>query len=105
MSVSERIDTGGIEADDRGGVHLITERPAVVSCNGDLVADHDVLQEGEMRIAVRRVDGEATLAGIRCPFDMTWTEAERLPAAACEHDGARMEPLHFDAGDRPCVRP
>ena len=58
-----------------------------------------------MRIAVRRIDGDAALAGIGRAFDMTRTEGERLAAAACEHDGAGMEPLHFDAGDRPCVRP
>ena len=58
-----------------------------------------------MRIAVRGVDGDAALAGFRRAFDMPWTESQCLAAAACEHDGAGMEPLHFDAGDRPCIRP
>ena len=88
MAVCERIDAGSIEAHDRGGVHLITERPAVVSRDVDLVADHDLLQEGEMRIAVRGIDGDAALAGFRRAFDMTRAEGERLAAAACERDGA-----------------
>ena len=58
-----------------------------------------------MRIAVRGIDGDAALAGIGRPLDMARTEGERLAAAACEHDGAGMEPLHFDARDRPGVRP
>ena len=58
-----------------------------------------------MRIAVRRIDGDAALAGIGRAFDMARTEGERLAAAACEHDGAGMDPLHLDAGDRPGVRP
>ena len=58
-----------------------------------------------MRIAVRRINGDAAFAGIGRAFDMPRTEGERLSAAACEHDGAGMEPLHFDARDRPCVGP
>ena len=58
-----------------------------------------------MGIAVRGVDGDAALAGVGRSFDMTRTEGERLSAAASEHDGAGMEPFHFDAGDRPCIRP
>ena len=58
-----------------------------------------------MRIAMRRIDGDAAFAGIGRPFDMPRTESQCLAAAAREHDGAGMEPLHFDAGDRPCIRP
>jgi hypothetical protein len=105
MSICERIDAGGIEAHDRGGIHPVVEFFAVASRHVDLVTDDDVLQEGEMRIAMRRIDGDATFAGVGRPFDVTRAEGERLAAAACQHDGAGMEPLHLDAGDRPSVCP
>ena len=63
------------------------------------------LQKAEMRIAVCGVDRDAALAGIGRQFDMARTESQRLAAAAGEHDGAGMEPLHFDARDRPGIRP
>ena len=65
----------------------------------------DVLQEGKMRIAVRRIDGHAAFAGVGRALDMPRTERERLSAAAGECDRAGMKPLHFDTGDRPCIRP
>src|SRR5258705_13424330 len=105
MPVCERIDAGGIEAHDRGRIHPIAERPSVVSCDVDLVADDDVLQEGEMRIAMRRIDGHAAFARVGRPLDMTRAEGERLAATAREHDGAGMDPLYLNAGDRPCIRP
>ena len=58
-----------------------------------------------MRIAVRGIDGDAALAGIGRALDMARTESERLAAAAREHDGAGVEPLHLDARDRPGVGP
>ena len=58
-----------------------------------------------MRIAMRGIDGDAALAGIGRAFDMAGTEGERLAAAAREHDGAGVDPLHLDARDRPGVRP
>ena len=85
--------------------HPVMELFAVASRHLDLVTDDDVFQEGEMRITVRRVDGDAALAGVCRAFDMTWTESQCLPAAAREHDGAGMEPPHFDARDRPCICP
>ncbi len=58
-----------------------------------------------MRIAVRRVDGDAALAGIGRPFEMAGTESQRLAAASGQHDRAGVDPLHLDACDRPGVRP
>jgi hypothetical protein len=36
---------------------------------------------------------------------MAGAESERLPAAARQHDGIEPDPRHFDAGDRPGIRP
>ena len=70
MPACERIDAGGIEAHDRGRIHPVAERPAVAARDVDLIADGDVLQKGEMRIAVRRVNGHAAFARVGCPLDM-----------------------------------
>ena len=58
-----------------------------------------------MRIAMRGIDGDAALAGVGRPLDMARAEGERLAAAAREHDGAGVDPLHLDARDRPGVGP
>ena len=58
-----------------------------------------------MRIAMRGIDGDAALAGIGRALDMTGTEGERLAAAASQHDGAGIDPLHLDPRDRPGVGP
>ncbi len=58
---------------------------SISSPNGDL------LEELEMRVAVRGVDRDATLARIGRAFDMARPERERLAAAAREHDSAGMD--------------
>ncbi len=40
-----------------------SERPAVAARDGDLVADRHILEEAEMRVAMRRIDRDAALAG------------------------------------------
>src|SRR6185436_6438417 len=100
MAARERIDPGGIETHDRGFVRAVAEFSAVASRHVDLVADDDALEEGEVRIAVCGIDGDAAFAGTGRAFDVPWTEGERLAAAASEHDGAGMDPLYLDACDR-----
>jgi hypothetical protein len=105
MSVCERIDAGSVEAHDGGRIHPVLEVLAIASRQLDRVPDADVLQEGEMRVAVRRIDRDAAFARVGCALDMPRTEGERLAAAAGERNRAGMEPLHLDAGDRPGVGP
>ena len=108
---AERIWNNLIKYKYEGGLFPVNAKRETiwgVTCYKDFASlpekpDH-VLVLVPARFAVQ-VIRDAALAGIRCPFDMTWTEGERLPAAACEHDGAGMEPLHLDASDRPCIRP
>ena len=52
MAARERIDPGGIETHDRGFVRAVTEFLAVASRDVDFVADDDVLEESEVRIAM-----------------------------------------------------
>jgi len=91
------IDAGGIEADHAGGIGAIVEGPAVAPGDLDVVADPDVAQEAEMRIAMRRVDGDAGLAGLGAAFEMARAERERLAAGAGQRDGGDAEALHGDA--------
>src|SRR6201986_1229855 len=58
-----------------------------------------------MRIAMRGIDRDATLAGIGRQLDMARAEGQRLSAAAREHDGAGADAPDLDAGDRPGIRP
>ena len=58
-----------------------------------------------MRVAVRRIDRHAAFAGIGAKLDMARPERQRLAAAAGQHNGAGMEPFHFDARHRPGVGP
>src|ERR1700730_1700499 len=48
ISASEGIDTGSVEAHDRGSVRPVAKRLAVASRDVDLIADPDVSQETEM---------------------------------------------------------
>lgn len=52
-----------------------------------------------MRIAVRRIDGDAAFAGVGRTFDIAGAEGERLAAAVREHGGVGAEPLHLDTRD------
>src|SRR5258708_34974934 len=90
ISVGEGIDARGIEAHHRSAVRAIAERLAVASRDDDLVANGDVFEKPKMRIAVRGINRDATLAGIGCELDMTGPEGQRLAAASSEHDGAGM---------------
>src|SRR6185436_12059080 len=103
MSGLVRIDPGSIEAHHRGCIGAVAEFVAIASGDVDLVADGDILEESEVRIAMRRIDGDAGLSCIGCALDMSRTEGERLAAAACQHDGAGMDPLDLDPRDRPGV--
>src|ERR1700748_95793 len=105
MALAQRIDPGMVEPYHRMSVCPVAEGLAVAARDIDLVADGDVAQEAEMCIAVGGVDGHAAFAGIGGQFDMARSEGESLPAAAFERDGAGMDPLHIDAGDRPGIRP
>src|ERR1700691_2851181 len=105
MAVAQRIDSRRIEAHDRGRVSPVVEYPAVVSRDIDLVANDNIAQKTEMRIAVRGIDRRSPLTGIGCQFDMARTEGQRLPAASGKHDGAGAKPLDLDARDRPGIRP
>jgi len=71
----------------------------------DFVADHDVGQEREMRVAMRRVDRRAGLAGARRALDMTGTERQRLSAAAVQDDRRLAEARDFDPRLRPRIGP
>ena len=64
-----------------------------------------VAEECEVRVAVRRIDRGARLAGVRRALELAGAEGERLPARAREHDRALAEPRHLDARDRPGVGP
>ena len=105
VAAAERIDAGLIEAHDRMRVGAIAKDLAVAPRHVDLVADPDVLQETEMRIAMRGIDRDAALAGIGGEFDMAGTEGQRLAAGARQHDGAGADPLHLDPRHRPGVGP
>src|SRR6185437_7551584 len=105
MALAQRIDPGIVEPHDRASVRAIAESLAVTASNIDLIADGDIAQATEMRIAVGSVDDHTALTGIGRQFDMTRTEGESLSATAFEHDGAGMDALHLDTGDRPGTRP
>ncbi len=81
------------------------ENDAVASRDIDFIADGDILQKTEMRIAVRGIDRHAALAGIGGELDVARPEGKRLAAASGQHDGAGVEPFHLDARDRPGIRP
>ena len=51
------------------------------------------------------IAGPCQLESRQHAFDMAGAERKRLAAAASEHDGAGMDPLYFDARDRPGVSP
>ncbi len=58
-----------------------------------------------MRVAVRRIDRGAALAGLRRALDLAGPEGERLTACAGKHDRALAEPRHLHTRDRPGVGP
>ena len=59
---------------------------------------------GHSRALLARLGKTARLTGIdRDPAAVA--EGERLTAAAGQHDGARMQPLHLDPRHRPGVGP
>ena len=86
-------------------VGAIAESAAVAARDGDLVADRHILQEAEMRVAMRRIDRDAALArlGASAPHGR---DRRRAPGRSSrQHDGAGAEPRHLDARDRPGVGP
>src|SRR5262249_30565267 len=101
----ERVDTRGVPRYDRGFGDAETKDGAVLPRHPDFVADHDVGQEREMRVAMRRVDRRAGLAGARRALDMTGTERQRLSAAAVQDDRRLAEARDFDARLRPRIGP
>ena len=78
---------------------------AIASRHLDRIADDDVFQEGEMRVTMRRIDGDPAFAGVGRPFDMPGTEGERLAAAACQRNGAGVDAPDDDSRGRGGISP
>jgi hypothetical protein len=69
-----------IEPHDRRAVGAIAKGFAIMARDVDLVADGDIFQKPEMGVAMRRVDGDADLAGFRGALQMAGPESQRLTA-------------------------
>jgi hypothetical protein len=99
------VDARCVETDHGEGVRAIAKVLAVAARDLDLVANGNIAQESEMRVAMGGIDGDAARAGLGGLLDVAGPEGERLAARACQHDGARADPFHLDPRDRPGVRP
>jgi len=75
------IDSGGIPAHHLRAGDAEAQALAVAPRHHDLIAGADVLEKGEMGVAMGRVDGGAVVAGVGGALHMAGTEGERLAAA------------------------
>jgi hypothetical protein len=85
--------------------HAIAIERAVAPSDVDVVANNNVFQKTEMRVAMRGIDHGAGATGIRRIVEMPWSESQRLSARAVQHDRIGVEALHLDARDRPGIGP
>src|SRR5437764_953166 len=83
----------------------IADRAAVASLQDDRIADFDIAQHGELRIAMRGDHAVSDCIRRRRSVDVTRAECHRASARARQHDEALVLARKLDACNRPGVGP